>query len=83
MVCALAVNALIGERGLAETLRVRRQVGRLTAEVAELRRENARLAEYAERLATDPRTIEALAREELGLIRRGEILVVLKDVPAR
>jgi len=83
LICALAVNALIGERGLAETLRVRKQVQRLTAQVAELRRENARLAEYADRLATDPRTIEDLARQELGLIRKGEILVLLKDVPSR
>jgi len=78
-ICVLALNALIGERGLAETLRVRAQVRAITLEVNRLRHENDRLAEYADRLARDPRTIEDIARRELGLMRRGEILVVLKD----
>ena len=83
LACALAINALIGERGLADTLRARTQFQTLTAELAALRRENARLAEYADRLATDPHTIEAIARGELGLMRKGEVLVLVKDVPAR
>jgi cell division protein FtsB len=83
LACALAANALIGERGLAETLRVRKQLQQMTVELAEMRRENRRLAEYARRLASDPRTIEGIARGELGLIRKGEVLVLVKDVPAR
>jgi cell division protein FtsB len=83
LACALALNALIGERGLAETLRARTQVGQMTADIVKLREENARLADYARRLETDARTIESVARRELGLIRRGEILVLVKDVPAR
>jgi hypothetical protein len=31
------------------------------------------------RLQEDPRTIEAVARGELGLVRRHEILVIVKD----
>ena len=38
------------------------------------------LRELADRLKTDPTTIESLAREKLGLVRPGEILVVVKDV---
>ena len=83
LACALCLNALIGERGLAETLRVRRQVQGMTAEIAALRDKNARLADYARRVATDARTVENIARGELGLIRKGEILVVVKDVPSR
>ena len=45
-----------------------------------MRDENARLRELADRLETDPTTIESLAREKLGLVRPGEILVVVKDV---
>jgi cell division protein FtsB len=83
LICALAVNALVGERGLLETFRIRRQLRQASAEVAALRRENARLLEYALQLRTDARAIEDLARAELGLIRKGEVLVVVKDVPAR
>lgn len=83
LACLLSINALIGERGLAETLRIRTQLQEMTAEIVRLRHENATLADYARRLATDPRTIENIARGELGLIREGEILVVLRDVPSR
>ena len=48
--------------------------------MSQLQAENARLREPAERLETDPTTIESLARETLGLIRPGEVLVVVKDV---
>jgi cell division protein FtsB len=82
-VCALTLNALIGERGLAETIRVRKELRRFAVQLSELRRENARLADYADRLLTDPLTIENLARQELGLIRKGEVLIVVKDVPQR
>ena len=40
--------------------------------------QNARLREEARRLREDPDTIEYLARKDLGLARRGEILVVVK-----
>jgi cell division protein FtsB len=48
----------------------------------QLRHENTQLHDTAERLRTDPTTIESLARETLGLIRPGEVLVVVKDVAA-
>jgi cell division protein FtsB len=48
--------------------------------VAALKAENARLLEHARRLKDDPLTIESIARRELGLIREGEILFILKDV---
>jgi cell division protein FtsB len=76
--CVLAVNALIGERGLSETLRARREFRNAVAELSRLQFENARLAETVRRLQQDAPTIEGLARAELGLIRPGEILVVVK-----
>jgi cell division protein FtsB len=45
--------------------------------ISALRVENARLRENARRLREDPSAIEALARRELGLMRRGEILFVI------
>lgn len=76
----LVVDALIGENGFMDTLRVRRQSRELQQSVAALQAENARLLEHARRLKDDPLTIESLARRELGLIREGEILFILKDV---
>ena len=76
----LLVDALVGERGLVATTRARRQSAELEASVSQVRDENARLRELADRLKSDPSTIESLAREKLGLIRPGEVLVVVKDV---
>jgi len=80
--CVLAVNALIGERGLSETLRARRDFNAAVAELSRLQYENAMLAERIRRLQHDAPTIEHVARAELGLIKPGEILVVVKPSAA-
>ncbi len=80
--CVLAVNALIGERGLSETLRARKDFNRAVAELSRLQYENAALAETIRRLQQDAPTIENVARAELGLIRPGEILVVVTPAAA-
>jgi cell division protein FtsB len=76
----LVVDALVGERGLVATTRARQQSEELQNRVSRLRSENAQLRETADRLRTDPSAVESLARETLGLIREGEVLVVVKDV---
>ena len=75
----LVLDALVGEKGLLETIRARRQHRELTASIERLRSENAQLREEARRLLEDPSAIESLAREELGLIRPGEMLFIVKD----
>ena len=81
--CVLAVNALIGERGLSETLRARREFRQAVSELSRLQYENAVLSDNIQRLKHDARTIESVARAELGLIKPGEILVVVKHQPER
>jgi cell division protein FtsB len=78
--CVLLADAIVGDRGLAQTLRARHDYAQAAAALASLRQENARLRERARRLQDDPAAIEAAARETLGLIRPGEILVVVKDL---
>lgn len=75
----LVVDALIGEKGLMESMRAQRQYQELVSSLDTLRRENAGLRDDARRLKEDPATIENLAREELGLIRPGEVVFILKD----
>jgi cell division protein FtsB len=76
----LVVDALVGEKGLMESMRARRQEAEETAALARLRKENADLREQVRRLREDPSAIELVAREQLGLIRPGEMLFILKDV---
>jgi cell division protein FtsB len=75
----LAIDALAGDKGFFEMLRARRQFGELSGAIHDLRAENARLRDEARRLKEDASTIETLARRELGLIRPGEVLFVVKD----
>ena len=77
--CALLLDAIYGDKGLARMTRARRDRQQAAATLDALRRENAAMREEAARLQQDPTTIEAVARQDLGLIRRGEILIVVKD----
>ena len=74
------VDALVGERGLLAMLRARQDHDALTAAIARQRAENARLRDQARQLREDPSTIEEIARRELGLIRPGEKVFIIKDV---
>lgn len=75
------VDALVGEKGLLETVKKRQEFKVLEQAIQRARAENALLREEAKRLRSDPSAIEDLARRELGLIRPGEHLFILKDRP--
>jgi cell division protein FtsB len=81
----LVVDALVGEKGLIDSLRARRQHDAVAAALAQKRKENARLRDDIRRLKEDPGTIESLARDQLGLMREGEVLFIVRDSqsPAR
>jgi cell division protein FtsB len=78
--CVLLLDGLLGDHGLARTMQARRDLRLASAKVERLKQENAALRDQARRLREDPATLEAVARRELGLIRPGEILVVVKDL---
>jgi len=78
----IVVDGLVGERGLLAILRARQEYDAMSAAIARQRAENARLRETARRLREDPSAIEEIARRELGLIRPGERVFIVKDVPA-
>jgi cell division protein FtsB len=79
LTAVLLIDSLIGSSGLIEALRARRQYAALAADLDQKRRENADLRDEIRRLREDPATIESIARQELGLMRQGEVLVVVHD----
>ena len=83
--CVLVVDAIVGEKGLIAMVKARQQYQALEASLVQARSENARLREEARRLREDPIIIEEIARRELGLMKPGERLFIIKDVrpPAR
>jgi cell division protein FtsB len=74
------VDMLVGDQGLMAMFETRRQRDELTADIARKQAENAALAEQVRRLNDDPAAIEELARE-LGLIKPGEKVFKIKDLP--
>jgi cell division protein FtsB len=76
----IVVDAIAGEKGLLALLEARRDYAALERSLARARAENAALRETARRLREDPAAIEEAARRELGLIRPGEVLFIVKDV---
>jgi cell division protein FtsB len=78
--CVLIVDALVGEKGLLAMMEARKEAQVLERSLADVRTENARLREEARQLREDPDAIEDIARRELGLIRPGEKLFIVKDI---
>jgi cell division protein FtsB len=82
---ALVVGSLFGDRGILQLLMQRKRAELLQHELQDLRAENRRLATEIESLRSDPRAIERIAREQLGLARPGETVFILREEqgPAR
>ncbi len=76
----LVVDALVGDKGLIQMMKKREEFHALQQTLTRARTENARLREEARRLSEDPAAIEEIARRELGLIKPGEKLFIIRDV---
>lgn len=76
----IVVDAIAGEKGLLALLQARREYAALERSLERAREENAALREQARRLREDPLAIEEEARRELGLIKPGEMLFIVKDI---
>ena len=77
--CLLFLDALVGEKGFVENLKARQQFQAIERSLGRLKDDNARLRKEVELLRKDPETIEGIARKELGLMKPGEKLFIVKD----
>lgn len=79
----ITIDAVVGEKGLLETFRARKRHAEQVRVITAYKHENARLRDYGRRLKEDPATIEEFARRNLGLVKPGEILVIVRDAEKR
>ena len=77
----LVIDAIAGEKGLLTLLKALRDFNAVEQSLQRARRDNTDLREQARRLREDPSAVEELARRELGLIKPGEKLFIIRDVP--
>ncbi len=73
--------AILGEDGFLRVQALEQELQAVQARVQALREENTLLRQEVYALKHDPYFIEKLAREELGLVRPGEIVFQFVDTP--
>ncbi len=66
------VHDLFGPKGYLAMRRSQQEVQRLRDDITRINEENLRLADHVKGLKTDPKLIERIAREQMGLARPGE-----------
>jgi cell division protein FtsB len=72
-----SLAAVFGESGLLDLRRRHREIEALTKEVERRRAALAAMESHLQRLQDDPTAIERIAREDLGLVKPGEITFLL------
>lgn len=75
----LLLVGIFNKDGIWEVLESRREVLALKASIARLEKENSLLVQEIDALKNDPRYLEKIAREDLGLARPGETIFVFPD----
>ena len=76
---AMMAFTVWGDRGLLALWRTQHDLDRLVREVEIVEQKNATLTREVQRLRSDLGYIEKIAREELGLVRPGEIIFEFVD----
>jgi cell division protein FtsB len=69
----------VGDRGFLQLRRQRAQLRAAQDEVAKIDAENRKLEAEVTALKNDPRALERIAREKLGLAKPGEVVVILPE----
>jgi len=74
-VFALLLHDIFGTHGYLAMRRTKREIERVQGEINRLNKENSELSQEVKSLKTDPHKIEAIARDELGLAKKGEVII--------
>jgi cell division protein FtsB len=71
----LLVFGLFGEKGFTDLNRLKGELGRMNHQIDRLKQENLALYRYIDRLRNDPSFVENVARQELGMIGKDEMII--------
>lgn len=74
----LTVTSFFGKKGLIEIYRTRRKQEVLLKKIERLEERKVKLERDIEELQNNPNAIEKKAREKLGLVKEGEIIIIDK-----
>ena len=74
----LTVASFFGKRGLIEIYRTKRSQEVLLQKIEQLEARKGKLERDIEELRKNPKAVEKKAREKLGLVKEGEIVIIDK-----
>jgi cell division protein FtsL len=75
LLLVMAVHDVFGTHGFLAMRRTENEIKKVKADLEALSKENAALAQEVKDLNSDPKLIEKIARDDLGLARPGEIII--------
>jgi cell division protein FtsB len=76
------VSFFFSDRGIAELQHARRSVNELKTDIGKLQAQNARLRAEIESAKHSTFAVEKIAREDLGMAKRGEVVYMLPQKQA-
>lgn len=79
----LLLFIVFGEKGLTDLHRLKMEKENLSLKNEELIKENLSLCREIERLKNDPGYVENVARKELGVIGKDEVIIKVKNRDAK
>jgi cell division protein FtsB len=74
LIALLFIYAVVGERGAIHLWRLQGEKGKLDDQNYRLQKDNEALREKITRLRSDNHFLEKIAREELNMVRPGEVV---------
>ena len=75
LMLVLVVHDIFGTHGYLAMRRTQQEIKRVKTGLDQLNKENLQLEMEVRELKTDPRKIEKIARDELGLAKPGEVII--------
>jgi cell division protein FtsL len=76
---AMLLLAIFNDKGALQVRAQSQKLSTLESEIKKLENENKQLTDEIQALRSDPATIEKFAREELKLVKPGEVVLVAPD----
>lgn len=75
LVAVMIVHDVFGTHGFLAMRRTQSEIKKVQANLDKLSKENETLEQEVKDLKSDPRLIERIARDDLGLARPGEVII--------
>jgi len=82
LVLVMMVHDIFGTHGFLAMRRTQNEIDKVQANLDQLSKENEQLEQEVKDLKSDPRLIEKIARDDLGLARPGEVIIRVPQAAA-